>query len=252
MLYDLPFFPTSVDNGKDGKDGISPTIAVSDIAGGHRLTIVDINGSKTIDVMDGETGLEGKQGPAGQNGTSTVITKATATIDNTSGTPEVKVTLGGTDLERTFAFAFTGLKGIKGDTGSQGIQGERGETGERGLQGVQGEAGKDGNDGVGIKSTAINDLGELVVTYTNNNEVNLGKVVGEGGAAGTNGTNGKSAYEYAKDGGYTESEQVFAEMLANALDKRKITLGIHTDNLLYLFIDGQPIGTGIEQNISVR
>ena len=200
MLYDLPFFHTSVDDGKDGKDGISPTIAISDITGGHRLTIVDINGSKTVDVMDGETGQEGKQGPAGQDGLNAVIKTATATIDNTSGTPSVKVALGGTELERTFAFSFTGLRGEKGETGLQGIQGERG------LPGIQGEVG----------------------------------------------TAGKSAYEYAKDSGYSETEQVFTETLANILDKRKITLGIHTDNLLYLFIDGQPVGTGIEQNINTN
>ena len=41
-------------DGKDGADGVSPAITVSDISGGHRITIVDDNGTKTFDVMDGE------------------------------------------------------------------------------------------------------------------------------------------------------------------------------------------------------
>lgn len=35
------------------------------------------------------------------------------------------------------------------------------------------------------------------------------------------------------------------EQLANAVDKSKITLGLHTDGLIYLFIDNEPIGNGI-------
>ena len=41
-------------DGKDGKDGTSPTISVLAITGGHRITITDVNGSKSFDVMDGE------------------------------------------------------------------------------------------------------------------------------------------------------------------------------------------------------
>lgn len=40
-------------NGTDGADGVSPTIAVVDINGGHRVTITDANGTQTFDVMDG-------------------------------------------------------------------------------------------------------------------------------------------------------------------------------------------------------
>ena len=56
---------------------------------------------------------------------------------------------------------------------------------------------------------------------------------------------GKTAYEYARDGGYTGTEAQFSSLLANAVDKRKITLGLHTDGLMYLFIDGSPVGNGI-------
>ena len=51
-------------NGKDGVDGFSPTIAVADISGGHRVTITDAKGTKSFDVMDGKDG-EGGSGSGG-------------------------------------------------------------------------------------------------------------------------------------------------------------------------------------------
>lgn len=41
------------DNGEfNGDPGVSPTIQISDINGGHRVTITDIDGTKSFDVMD--------------------------------------------------------------------------------------------------------------------------------------------------------------------------------------------------------
>ena len=41
--------------GNPGDNGVSPTISVATISGGHRITITDKEGIKTIDVMDGKT-----------------------------------------------------------------------------------------------------------------------------------------------------------------------------------------------------
>lgn len=41
------------DDGTNGTDGVSPTVTVTDINGGHRVAITDATGTKTFDVMDG-------------------------------------------------------------------------------------------------------------------------------------------------------------------------------------------------------
>lgn len=169
-FYDLPFFSTTNKSSQDGKDGISPTITVTNITNGHQLEIVDATGTKTINIMNGAAGpqgIQGERGPAGE-------------------------------------------QGPKGDTG---IQGPIGLTGPEGPQGIQGETGPAGKDG-------------------------------------TNGTNGKSAYQYAQDGNFQGTEADFAALLANVTDKRNITLGVHTDGLLYIFINGEPAGTGISPTIT--
>ena len=41
--------------GTGGQDGYSPTVTITPITGGHRITITDANGSHSADVMDGTT-----------------------------------------------------------------------------------------------------------------------------------------------------------------------------------------------------
>ena len=50
-----------------GADGVSPAVGVIPIAGGHRVSITDADGTKTFDVMDGEDG-GGGGGGSGENG----------------------------------------------------------------------------------------------------------------------------------------------------------------------------------------
>ena len=86
-------------SGSGGADGVSPTVSVSDIDGGHRITITDASGEKSFNVMDGATGPEGPKGDKGDTG-------ATG--------PE-------------------GPKGDKGDTGATGPAGADGETPVKGT-----------------------------------------------------------------------------------------------------------------------
>lgn len=133
MFYDLPFFSKGA--GEDGVNGVSPTLTITDIEGGHRLTIVDVKGTRTVDILDGATGPQGIQGPAGKDGAA-------------------------------------GKDGVNGTNGKDGTNGTNGK------------------DGRGITSITINGAGELVIVYTDNTQVNLGKVVGSDGTQGVQGEQG--------------------------------------------------------------
>ena len=78
------------------------------------------------------------------------------------------------------------IKGPKGDTGATGATGPKGDTGATGPQGPQGIQGETGPQGP----------------------------KGDTGATGPTGANGKSAYDYAVEGGYTGTEEELAAKLA--------------------------------------
>lgn len=88
----------------------------------------------------GDTGATGPQGPAG----TTPDISVSASVSNTTGTPAVTVTKGGTTAAPTFALAFSG---IKGETGPQGPAGATGAQGSQGIQGPVGATGPKGDTG---------------------------------------------------------------------------------------------------------
>ena len=88
-----------------------------------------IQGPKGDKGDTGEKGADGINGKDGTNGTNATITSATASIDGTTGTPKVTVTMGGNENQRSFAFAFSGLKGEKGADGTNGVDGKDGKDG---------------------------------------------------------------------------------------------------------------------------
>ena len=92
-----------------------------------------------------------------------------------------------------------GNDGVDGENGADGLTPYIGENGNwfigdtdtgikaQGEKGEQGEQGIAGADGVGILTAVINENGELVITLTDGNEVNLGVVVGKDGNNGADG-----------------------------------------------------------------
>ena len=70
--------------GEPGHDGKSPVVAVTDIENGHRISITDKDGTKTIDVLNGQTGKTGAT-PVLTIGTVSSGDKPSADI---TGTPE--------------------------------------------------------------------------------------------------------------------------------------------------------------------
>lgn len=114
------------------------------------------------------------------------------------------------------------LKGQDGVSGTNGITPHIGDNGNWFIgetdtnKPSQGTNGLNGNDGVGITKSEVNTSGELVITYSNGDSTNLGKIVGKDGLDGTNGQNGLSAYEIAKNGGFIGTEEDWLSSLKGA------------------------------------
>ena len=88
------------------------------------------------------------------------------------------------------------LKGQDGVSGTNGITPHIGDNGNWFIgetdtnKPSQGTNGLNGNDGVGITKSEVNTSGELVITYSNGDSTNLGKIVGKDGLDGIDGKDG--------------------------------------------------------------
>ena len=122
-------------------------------------------------------GLPGNQGPQGEPGAAAGFGEATATVDDTSGTPSVEVETSGPDTAKVFTFTFSGLKGTKGDTG------DKGNTGDTGPVGPQ---------GVSVVTAQIQENGHLVLTLSEGEPIDAGDATGPIGPQGNQGEAGES------------------------------------------------------------
>ena len=63
-------------DGKDGKSAVSPTVSVTEIEGGHRVTINSEGKTDSFDVMDGKDGEDAEGGTVEVDPTLTIEGKA--------------------------------------------------------------------------------------------------------------------------------------------------------------------------------
>ena len=167
-------------DGADGKDGVSPTISVSAISGGHRLTIKDATGTKTVDLLDGkdgEDGSDGSPGATGEKGADGVVIKNIVFKQNTTAGNVYTINL--TDGS---GYDFTAPVGPKGADGSGGTGG-----------------GGSGADGVGIQSIQLKSEADTGNTYTiiltDGSTYDFTAPAGPSGKDGSNGEPGKDGQD---------------------------------------------------------
>ena len=200
-------------NGSDGKDGFSPTISVSKITGGHRITITDKNDTKTVDVMDGTDGKDGEDGKDGSNGTN-----------GTNGTNGED----GADGRGIKSVARTSGNGSAGTTDTYTITYTDNTTstfsvynGKNGADGKDGTNGTNGKDGTSVTVANVSEStasgGSNVVTFSDGKTVTITN--GKDGVNGTNGTNGKTPVKGTDY--YTDADKAeFSSYIATELAKR--------------------------------
>ena len=145
--------------GMDGQDGVSPTVSVTEITGGHQVSITDAQGTETFDVMNGADGQDGTDGSDG--------------ADGVTFTPSVS---------EQGVISWTN-DGGKTNPESVNIKGPTGATGQTGP------AGQDGADGYSPTASVSKSGGTATITITDKNGTTTASVTD--GTNGTNGTNGQ-------------------------------------------------------------
>lgn len=104
--------------GRAGDDGVSPTVTVTDITGGHRLTITDESSTHTIDIMDGQPGAPGAPGEPGTPGTpGSDGVSPDVSVTNITGGHRVTIT------DATGSESFDVMDGQPGTPGTPGTDG---------------------------------------------------------------------------------------------------------------------------------
>ena len=176
--------------------GYSPSVSVKEIAGGKQLTIIDYNGSKTVDILDGTNGTDGVDGYSPSVSVKEITGGKQLIIIDHNGSKTVNILDGknGTDgvdgySPRIVVRDVTGGKELD-ITDSSGTQTVRILNGVNGTNGVDGENGYSPN----VVISTIAGGHRLVVTDASGSQTFdvMDGTDGQDGAPGTNGSDGVS------------------------------------------------------------
>lgn len=195
-MYPDSFWQIVQNGPKSGDSSIEPTPSLYDqivaAAGTANASAMAANQAKDQLLQDKANGVFN-----GADGASAKVSVGSTQTGSEGSEAQVYSTGTDQDLELHFVIP-RGRQGIQGETGPQGpigAAGPKGDTGERGPQGPKGDP----------------------FTYSDFTQEQLASLKGdkgEKGDTGPSGADGKSAYQYAVDGGYTGTEDEFKEKLA--------------------------------------
>ena len=176
--------------------GYSPSVNVKEIAGGKQLIIIDYNGSKTVNILDGKNGTDGVDGYSPSVSVNEITGGKQLIIIDRNGRKTVDILDGknGTDgvdgySPRIVVRDVTGGKELD-ITDSSGTQTVRILNGVNGINGVDGENGYSPN----VVISTIAGGHRLVVTDASGSQTFdvMDGMDGQDGAPGTNGADGVS------------------------------------------------------------
>ena len=203
-------------DGKDGKDGSNGRDGVSATHSwnGTTLTVTSASGTSSAN-LKGEKG-DSIKGDPGNDGVSPTVSVSksgkvtTVSITDKNGTKTAKINDGA-----------DGASGSNGKDGTPATHSWNGTTltitsasgtSSANLKGEPGAAGSNGKDGTSVTVKSVSestaDGGSNVVTFSDGKTLTV-----KNGKTGS-GAAGKSAYQYAVDGGYTGTEAEFAVKMA--------------------------------------
>ncbi len=225
--------------GTDGKDGITPQLRINTETNEWEVSLDNGDAWRSTGVV--ATGAKGEKGDKGDKG------------DTGLGIKEITIDHDG-NLIITFTDDTTeNLGKVIGKDGADGSDGADGLDGVDGKDGVDGLDGADGKDGVGVKSAALDQNGNLIITLTDDTVFNLGVIVGTDGKNGTDGKDGKDGVN-GKDGkdGINGKDGENGKDGANGKDgiDGKDGLGIadikidENGNFIFTMSDGSTINAG--------
>lgn len=163
LLQELEKKAAGLQNGKDGKDGISPAVTVTETETGATISVTDATGTTTAELHNGEKGDKGDTGSRGAAGKSAY---EIALQNGFIGTEADWLTSLKGQKGDTGAPGAKGASGEKGDRGEPGTPGAKGERGEKGEKGDAGTSGKDGTNGTDGKDGADGYSPTATVTET--------------------------------------------------------------------------------------